>query len=59
MVGDRAGRPPPVPEHAEPFVAEVVAELRRLGATVATGRFGAEMQVTLTNDGPVTLVIDR
>ena len=47
------------PEHAEPLVAEVVAELRRLGATVATGRFGAEMQVTLTNDGPVTLVIDR
>ena len=47
------------PEHAEPLVDEVVAELRRLGATVATGRFGAEMQVTLTNDGPVTLVIDR
>ena len=47
------------PEHAEPLVAELVAELRRLGATVATGRFGAEMEVTLTNDGPVTLVIDR
>ncbi len=47
------------PEHAEPLVDELVAELRRLGATVATGRFGAEMEVTLTNDGPVTLVIDR
>ena len=47
------------PEHAEPLVDAVVAELRRLGATVATGRFRTEMQVTLTNDGPVTLVIDR
>ena len=47
------------PEHAEPLVTAVVDELRRLGATVATGRFRAEMQVSLTNDGPVTLVIDR
>ncbi len=47
------------PEHAEPLVAEVVAALRALGATVATGRFGAEMQVTLTNDGPVTLILER
>ena len=47
------------PEHAEPLVTAVVEELRRLGATVATGRFRAEMQVSLTNDGPVTLVIDR
>jgi D-tyrosyl-tRNA(Tyr) deacylase len=47
------------PEHAEPLVTAVVEELRRLGATVATGRFRAEMQVTLTNDGPVTLIIDR
>ena len=47
------------PEHAEPLVDVVVAELRRLGATVATGRFRAEMQVTLTNDGPVTLIIER
>jgi D-tyrosyl-tRNA(Tyr) deacylase len=47
------------PEVAEPLVDAVVAELRRLGATVATGRFRTEMQVTLTNDGPVTLVIDR
>ena len=47
------------PEHAEPLVERVVAELRRLGATVATGRFRAEMQVSLTNDGPVTVIIDR
>jgi len=47
------------PEQAEPLVERVVARLRALGATVATGRFRAEMHVTLTNDGPVTLVIDR
>ena len=47
------------PEHAEPLVEAVVDELRRLGATVATGRFRAAMQVTLTNDGPVTVIIDR
>jgi D-aminoacyl-tRNA deacylase len=43
---------------AEPLVDEVVAELRRRGATVATGRFGAHMQVRLVNDGPVTLILD-
>ncbi len=42
----------------EPLVDAFVAALRRRGATVATGRFGAHMQVTLTNDGPVTLVLD-
>lgn len=47
------------PEHAEPLVTAVVDELRRLGATVATGRFRTEMQVTLTNDGPVTVILDR
>jgi D-aminoacyl-tRNA deacylase len=47
------------PEHAEPLVDTVVAELRRLGATVATGRFGAEMQVALVNDGPVTVLLER
>lgn len=45
-------------EVAEPLVEEVVAELRRRGATVETGRFGAHMQVQLVNDGPVTLVLD-
>jgi len=46
------------PEQAEPLVDEVVAELRRLGATVATGRFGADMAVALVNDGPVTLLLE-
>jgi D-tyrosyl-tRNA(Tyr) deacylase len=36
----------------------VVARLRALGATVATGRFGADMLVDLVNDGPVTLMLD-
>lgn len=50
-----AAAPGPV---AEPLVDEVVARLRALGATVATGRFGADMRVSLTNHGPFTLVID-
>ena len=47
------------PDHAEPLVDAVVAELRRLGATVATGRFRTEMQVALVNDGPVTVLLER
>lgn len=46
------------PEIAEPLVAEVAAELERLGVGVATGRFRTDMRVHLVNDGPVTLVID-
>jgi D-aminoacyl-tRNA deacylase len=46
------------PEQAEPLVDAVVAELRRFGATVATGRFGTVMQVELVNDGPVTLMLE-
>ena len=46
------------PEHAEPLVDLVVARLRQLGATVATGRFRAEMQVALVNDGPVTIMLE-
>ena len=46
------------PEHAEPLVEEVVAALRGSGAVVATGRFRADKQVELVNDGPVTLVLD-
>jgi D-aminoacyl-tRNA deacylase len=46
------------PEQAEPLVERVVEELRVLGATVATGRFGADMAVSLTNDGPVTLLVE-
>lgn len=51
-----AGAAPP--EVAEPLVERVVDELRALGATVATGRFGAHMQVALVNDGPVTLLLE-
>lgn len=43
---------------AEPLVDAVVDTLRSLGATVATGRFGAHMHLDLVNDGPVTLVLD-
>ncbi|MCL6551345.1 MAG: D-aminoacyl-tRNA deacylase, partial [Acidothermus cellulolyticus] len=43
---------------AEPLIEAFVAELRRRGAEVATGVFGAEMLVELANDGPVTLVLD-
>jgi D-aminoacyl-tRNA deacylase len=50
-----AAAPGPV---AEPIVEEVVAELRRLGARVETGVFGADMKVSLVNDGPVTLVLE-
>jgi D-tyrosyl-tRNA(Tyr) deacylase len=43
---------------AEPLVDELVATLRELGADVATGRFGAHMQVNLVNDGPVTIMLE-
>ncbi len=43
---------------AEPLVDAVVAELRALGATVETGVFGAHMDVSLVNDGPVTLIVE-
>jgi D-aminoacyl-tRNA deacylase len=46
------------PEHAEPLVDEVVAELRRLGASVETGRFRTDMQVELVNEGPITVMIE-
>lgn len=46
------------PEVAEPLVESFVAALRALGATVATGRFRAEMHVALVNDGPVTLMLE-
>ena len=43
---------------AEPLVDAVVQALRARGVEVATGRFGAMMDVSLVNDGPVTLVVD-
>jgi D-tyrosyl-tRNA(Tyr) deacylase len=50
-----AAAPRPV---AEPLVDAVVEELRRLGASVQTGRFGADMQVRLVNDGPFTVLLE-
>jgi D-tyrosyl-tRNA(Tyr) deacylase len=46
------------PEVAEPLVAAVVDHLRALGAQVATGKFRTEMQVSLVNDGPVTVMVE-
>lgn len=46
------------PEQAEPLVARFVEGLRAEGLTVETGRFGAQMEVELVNDGPVTIVLD-
>jgi D-tyrosyl-tRNA(Tyr) deacylase len=46
------------PEVAEPLVQAVIDRLVELGATVATGRFGADMAVELVNDGPVTLLLE-
>ncbi|MES3636756.1 D-aminoacyl-tRNA deacylase [Mycobacterium intracellulare] len=50
-----AAAPGPV---AEPLVAEFAATLERLGAEVQTGVFGANMQVELVNDGPVTVLLE-
>ena len=50
-----AAAPGPV---AEPVVEQVVEALRARGVEVATGRFGAHMDVELVNDGPVTIVLD-
>ena len=50
-----AAAPGPV---AEPLVQHVVAVLRDRGAHVETGVFGADMQVALVNDGPVTLLLE-
>ncbi|MGV0626310.1 D-aminoacyl-tRNA deacylase [Mycolicibacter minnesotensis] len=50
-----AAAPGPV---AEPLVAAFAQALQDLGAQVATGRFGAHMQVELVNDGPVTVLLE-
>jgi D-tyrosyl-tRNA(Tyr) deacylase len=46
------------PELAEPLYERFAQALRDLGVEVATGVFGARMQVELANDGPVTVVLD-
>jgi D-aminoacyl-tRNA deacylase len=50
-----AAAPGPV---AEPLAGAVVQALRALGARVQTGVFGAEMKVSLVNDGPVTIIVE-
>ena len=46
------------PAQAEPLVARFIEELRARGIATQGGRFGADMQVELTNDGPVTILLD-
>ena len=46
------------PEEAETLYERFCEGLRELGVEVATGVFGARMEVTLANDGPVTVVLD-
>ncbi len=64
LYGDcRKGRRPSFidaapPETAIPLYEAFVQALRAQGLPVATGRFGAMMQVELVNDGPVTLIVD-
>jgi D-tyrosyl-tRNA(Tyr) deacylase len=47
------------PEAAVPLYQTFIVTLRERGVTVATGEFGAMMQVELVNDGPVTLWLER
>lgn len=64
LLGDcRTGRRPSFtaaapPERANALYQEFIAEVRGQGITVETGQFQADMKVSLTNDGPVTLLID-
>jgi D-aminoacyl-tRNA deacylase len=46
------------PEIAEPLYERFCAALRELGVPVQTGVFGARMEVSLVNDGPVTIILD-
>jgi len=45
-------------EVAEPLIQELADQLKALGLRVKQGRFGSDMQVSLVNDGPVTLILD-
>jgi D-aminoacyl-tRNA deacylase len=44
---------------AEPLIDTFIAELTSLGSPVHTGQFGADMQVSLTNDGPITVLLEQ
>lgn len=64
LLGDaRGGRRPSFitaarPETADPMYEQLVADWRGLGLRVDTGVFGADMQVSLVNNGPVTILLD-
>lgn len=64
LYGDcRRGRRPSFsdaarPEVANPLYEEFVKKIRDLGINVSTGKFGAHMMVDLTNDGPVTILLE-
>jgi D-tyrosyl-tRNA(Tyr) deacylase len=64
LYGDaRKGRRPSFidasgPDHAIPLYEEFINGVKALGIPVATGQFGAMMDVELVNDGPVTLIVD-
>jgi len=65
LYGDcRKGKRPSFIDAAPPSIAIPLYEafinaVKALGIPVATGRFGADMQVELVNDGPVTLIVDK
>ena len=52
---DAAAKPP----QAIPLYEEFIEEVKKFNVNVATGEFGAEMLVTLENDGPVTFMLER
>ena len=45
-------------DHAEPLINELARSLRDLGAQVETGKFGADMKITQTCDGPMTILLE-
>ena len=47
------------PSIAEPLYVQFIDEVRKNGIVVETGIFGAEMKVSLLNDGPVTLILEK
>ena len=65
LYGDcRKGRRPSfsgsaAPDIAEPLYNSFVAKLKQSGLKIATGKFGAMMEVDIINDGPVTLILER
>ena len=46
------------PDRAQPMIDQLADDLRTFGVPVETGRFGAMMQVSLVNDGPVTVILE-